>query len=525
MNQRCGKSVGMSERFRAFDRDTLYLLPPSVQDWLPESHLARFVVEVVSELDLGELERAYAGRGSKAYHPEMLLAMLFYGYATGVFSSRKQEQATYDSVAFRYIAANTHPDHDTIATFRKRFLKQLKPLFVQILLLARTMGFLNLGKISLDGSKVKANASKHSALSWGHATELEEQLKAEVARLMEMAAAADADVPEGMDIPSELKRREDRLKAIAAAKVKLEARAAERHSAEQAEYEAKMAKRKARAKEIGKRPGGRAPKAPEPGVRKNDQINLTDEESRIMPAGGKSFQQAYNAQAGVDTETMLVVTECVTPHANDKQEIEPALQALKELAEPLGPAEAILADTGYYSEANVRACQAAGVTPYIAMGRDRHHPPVEQRWTEPSPLPPDRGPVDAMAHRLSTIEGRAIYGKRKSTVEPVFGIIKSVMGFRQFHLRGLDDVSGEWTLVTMAWNLKRIFNLSQQSSPTTDPRPRSRSQSRKRRSGSPQWSGNVPRQSISAFIRRIVFEVSDHTLFGARQLLPSPTGC
>ena len=153
------------------------------------------------------------------------------------------------------------------------------------------------------------------------------------------------------------------------------------------------------------------------------------------------------------------------------------------------------------------------MTPYIAMGRDRHHPPVEQRWTEPSPLPPDRGPVDAMAHRLSTIEGRAIYGKRKSTVEPVFGIIKSVMGFRQFHLRGLDDVSGEWTLVTMAWNLKRLFNLSQQSSPTTDPRPRSLSQSRKRRSGSPQWSGNVPRQSISAFIRRIVFEVSDHTLF------------
>ncbi len=324
MSRWYGKSKVMSERFRAFDRDTLYLLPPSVQDWLPESHLARFVVEVVSKLDLGELERAYAGRGSKAYHPEMLLAMLFYGYATGTFSSRKLEEATYDSVAFRYIAANTHPDHDTIATFRKRFLKQLKPLFVQILLLARTMGFLNLGKISLDGSKVKANASKHRALSWGYATELEEQLKAEVARLMEMAAAADAQVPEGMDIPSELERREDRLKAIGEAKAKLEARAAERHAAEQAEYEAKMAKRETRAKETGKRPGGRAPKAPEPGVRKNDQINLTDEESRIMPAGGKSFEQAYNAQAGVDTETMLVVTETVTTHANDKQEIEPA---------------------------------------------------------------------------------------------------------------------------------------------------------------------------------------------------------
>ena len=192
----------------------MYLLPPSVQDWLPEQHLARFVVEVASKLDLHELEMPYAGRGSQAYHPEMLLALLFYGYATGVFASRKLEEATYDSLAFRYIAANTHPDHDTIATFRKRFLKELKPLFVQILLLARTMGFLNLGKISLDGSKVQANASKHSALSWGHATELEQQLKAEVARLMAMAAAADAEVPEGMDIPEELKRREDRLKAM-----------------------------------------------------------------------------------------------------------------------------------------------------------------------------------------------------------------------------------------------------------------------------------------------------------------------
>ena len=311
----------MSERFRAVDRDTAYLLPPSVQDWLPEQHLARFVVDVVSKLDLDALEMPYAGRGTKAYHPEMLLALLFYGCATGVFASRKLEEATYDSLAFRYIVANTHPDHDTIATFRKRFLKQLKPLFVQILLLARTMGFLNLGKISLDGSKVQANASKHNALSWGHATELEQQLKAEVARFVEMAAAADEEVPEGMNIPEELKRREDRLKAIAEAKAKLESRAAERHAAEKAEYEAKMAKREARAKETGKRPRGKPPKPPEAGGRPNDQINLTDEESRIMPASGHSFQQAYNVQAGVDTET-------VTPHANDKQEIEPALKAL-----------------------------------------------------------------------------------------------------------------------------------------------------------------------------------------------------
>jgi transposase len=493
---------------------------------LPESHLARFVVEVVSKLDLHELEMPYAGRGSKAFHPEMLLSLLFYGYATGVFSSRKLEQASYDSLAFRYIAANTHPDHDTIATFRKRFLKQLKPLLVQILLLARTMGFLNLGKISLDGSKVQANASKHSALSWGHATELEEQLKAEVARLMEMAAAADAEVPEGMDIPKELKRREDRLKAIAEAKTKLEARAAERHAAEQAEYEAKLAKREARVKETGKRPGGRAPKAPEPGVRQNDQINLTDEESRIMPASGKSFQQAYNVQAGVDTETMLVVTEYVTPHANDKQEIEPALKALEELIEPLGQVGAILADNGYYSEANVRACEAAGITPYIAMGRERHHPPVEQRWTQPPPLAPDPGPVEAMEHRLSTLEGRAIYAVRKSTVEPVFGIIKSVLGFRQFHLRGLDDVSGEWTLVSIAWNLKRLFNLSrQQSSPTTDPGSKSGSRARKRLSGCLRRPGNVESQPFWARLRGIAMEMFNRRFADAHLRLSSPTGC
>lgn len=434
-------------------------MPPSVQDWLPEQHLARFVVEVVSKLDLHELKMPYTGVGSEAFNPEMLLAMLFYGYATGVFSSRKLEQATHDSIAFRYIAANTHPDHDTIANFRKRFLKQLEPLFVQILLLAKTLGFLKLGKISLDGSKIQANASKHSALSWGHAVELEQQLKEEVARLMAMAAAADTEVPEGMDIPEELKRREVRLKAIAEAKVKLEQRAAERHAAEQAEYEAKKEKREA-AKTEGKAPRGPEPKPPEPGVRDSDQVNLTDEESRIMPgSGGKNFQQAYNVQAGVDTETMLVVTAHVTQHANDKLEVEPTLKALQQLPETLGQVEALLCDTGYRSESNTKLCHAANTTPYIAGGRESHHPPVEQRFTEPPALAPDADVVQAMDHRLATVEGRAIYAQRKSTVEPVFGIIKSVLGFRQFHLRGLEAASGEWTLVTMAWNLKRVFNL------------------------------------------------------------------
>ena len=453
----------MSTRFKAIDRETPYLLPPSVQDWLPEDHLARFVVDVVSKLDLHELKMPYTGGGSEPYNPEMLLSMLFYGYATGVFSSRKLELASHDSLAFRYIAANTHPDHDTIATFRRRFLKQLEPLFVQILLLARVMGFLKLGKISLDGSKVQANASKHSAMSWGHAVELEQQLKEEVARLMAMAEAAEAKVPEGMDIPKELKLRDVRLAAIAEAKAKLEARAAERFAAEEAEYEARQSKREI-ARTEGKPPKGPGPKPPKAGVRNNDQINLTDEESRVMPSsGGKNFQQAYNVQAGVDTKTMLVVTAHVTQHANDKLEVEPTLKALEQLPETLGKVEALLSDTGYRSERNTKLCDQARITPYIAGGQEGHHPSVEQRYIQPPTFAGNADVIEAMDHRLATIEGRAIYALRKSTVEPVFGIIKSVLGFRQFRLRGLDAAAGEWTLVTMAWNLKRLFNLKSEA--------------------------------------------------------------
>ena len=452
----------MSAHFKAVDRETLYLFPPSVEDWLPEQHLARFVVDVVSKLDLHKLKMPYSGVGSEAFNPEMLLALLFYGYATGVFSTRKLEQATHDSIAFRYIAANTHPDHDTLATFRKRFLPELQPLFVQILLLAKTLGFLKMGKISLDGSKIQANASKHSALSWGHALELEQQLKEEVARLMAMAEAADTtEVVDGMDIPAELARREHRLKAIGEAKAQLEVQAAQRHAVEQAAYEAKKTEREAKAQETGRPPRGPEPKPPQPGVRDSDQINLTDKESRMMPASGQSFQQAYNVQAGVETESLLIVTQHVTQNINDKREVEPTLKALEPLAETLGQAEALLADNGYYSEANVNACARDKLTPFIAAGREHHHLPLEQRWTNPPRLAAQADAVETMKHRLQTREGRAIYGRRKCTVEPVFGIIKSVLGFRQFHLRGLQAVSGEWTLVSMAWNLKRMFALQQ----------------------------------------------------------------
>src|ERR1700739_4045 len=266
--------------FRPTDRLTGFLLPRSIDEWLPERHLARFVVEVIDGLDLTALSKSYRGTGSASYHPALLLGLLVYGYATGVFSSRKLERATYDSVAFRFIAANDHPDHDTIATFRRRFLKEIEALFVRVLELAREMGLLKLGTVALDGTKIHANASRHSALSYEHATKIEVQLKAEVAELMARAEAADkADVPDGMSIPEELARREKRLAKLAEARAKIEARAKERYEREKAEHEAKLAAREAKTKATGKKPGGKPPQPPTEGARPTDQIHLTDEEA------------------------------------------------------------------------------------------------------------------------------------------------------------------------------------------------------------------------------------------------------
>jgi hypothetical protein len=388
-----------------------------------------------------------------------MVSLLFYGYATGVFSSRKLERATYDSIAFRYIAANQHPDHDTIANFRQRFLEQLKPLFLQLLLLAHEMGLLKLGKVSLDGTKVKANASRHSALSWGYMLKLEKQLKQEVTELMEQAEAADtAHLNDGMDIPDELARREKLLEEIEKAKAKLTERAAEREAAEKAAYKEKVAAREAQEKKTGKGARGPKPKPPRGGVRDKDQINLSDEDSRIMLSGG-GFEQCYNAQATVETESLLVVGAQVSQAPNDKKELSPALKALAELPEELGPTEAVLADHGYFSQDNVDLCVQEQVTPYISLGREKHHQSPEERLREPDPVCDDANALERMQHRLKTREGKAIYAQRKSTVEPVFGIIKSVMGFRQFMLRGLEAVEGEWNLVTLAWNLKRMHKI------------------------------------------------------------------
>lgn len=451
----------MSVKFVEVDRETPYLLPPSLHEWLPKGHLARFVVEIVEQLDVRSLKATYAGRGSQPYNPEMLVALLFYGYATGVFSSRKLERSTYDSVAFRFIAANSHPDHDTIATFRRRFLPQLNNLFAQILLIAHQMEVLKLGNVSLDGSKIKANASKHKALSYEHACKLEEQIKAEVGELLKKAEAADhADIPDGMNIPEELERREKRLLAIAAAKAEIEKRAAERHNREQAAYEEKVAERAKKKQATGKKAKGKEPKPPKSGPTAKDQVNLTDEESRIMPTSGGGFEQTYNAQAGVDTASKLIVSVHVTQNPNDKQELTPTLENLAALPEELGKATDLVADNGYFSETNVTACEENGITPYIAAGRQSHNPPLMERFADPPPLPEDADSVARMKHRLKTPSGKAIYAQRKVTSEPVFGIIKAAMGFRSFLLRGFEAVKGEWSLVCMAYNIKRLHVLA-----------------------------------------------------------------
>ncbi len=446
----------MMGHFVGADRDTDFLLPPSVQEWLPEDHLARFVVEVVDRLDLSELTRQYAGRGSRAHHPAVLLSLLIYGYATGVFSSRKIERATHDSIAFRYLAANTHPDHDTIAAFRRRFLPQIESLFVQVLLLAREMKLVKLGRIALDGTKVKANASKHNALSYAHAQKIEAQLKAEVSALAAQAEAADqAPVCEGMKLPAEIARREARLEALAQAKRVIEARAQERFEQEQADYQHKQAKRQAQ-REAGKKPRGRAPKPPQPGPRESDQVNLTDEASRIMPVSGGGFEQCYNAQAGVDTETMLIISTHMTQATNDKQQLIPALARIGALPQSLGSVTDLLADAGYFSQANVQACKEKNIEPLLALSREQHHLSVFDRFAPDEPAPVTDDPVAQMKHRLATQSGRALYALRKQTVEPVFGIIKQVMGLRQFSMRGLEKVAGEWTLAALAWNVKRM---------------------------------------------------------------------
>jgi transposase len=451
----------MTRKFRTPDYDAMLQETVSLGEALPPSHLARFMVEVIAQLDLSGIYARYAPIGGEAIAPEILLGLLFYGYATGVFSSRKIERATYESVPFRYVASGLHPDHDTIASFRKTFLAEIQELFVQILLLAQAVGVLKLGNISVDRSKSHADAAKSKAVSYKRLGELETQLRQEVQRLLtsgEQVDQGERALPEGLVLQDEIARRQDRLAQLAEAKAVLQARAAERAAVEKAEYEAKVREREEKARRHGRKPRGRAPKPPETGPRDTDQYNFTDPESRVMKnSTNAGFDQHYNVQAAVDQDSLLIVASALSNHPNDKAEAEPILAAVPP---ELGRPTAAALDNGYWSEPNRQACEQRNIEAYIATGREPHHQSWETFFAEqPAPPAADASPQEKMAYKLKTEMGHAIYRLRKCTVEPVIGIIKEVLGFRQFSLRGLRAATGEWCLVCLAFNLKRLHVL------------------------------------------------------------------
>jgi transposase len=450
----------MSRTFKTVDYEATLDQTVRLGDCLPPDHLARFIVDVIAQLDLSAIYARYRSRGGAPYAPELLVGLLAYGYATGIFSSRKLERATYETAPFRFIAGNLHPDHDTIASFRKTFLPELQDLFVQVLLLAHEMGVLKLGNISIDGTKIHADASKSKAVSYKRLLEVETRLRAEVQTLFALAAQADqGSVPDGMVIASEITLRETRLARLAEAKAVLQARAQDRQAIEQAEYDAKVREREAKAQRTGKPPRAKPPTPPTPGPRDDDHYNFTDPESRIMKnSSDKGFNQHYNAQVAVEQESLLIVGTSLSNHPTDQAEIVPTVEALPV---ELGPPEAAALDQGYFSAANITVLERLGIEPYIATGREPHQLNWEAYFAE-APTPPcsDASPKEQMAFKLRTEIGRAIYRLRKCTVEPVIGVIKEVLGFRQFSLRGVAGAAGEWVLVCLACNLKRLHVLS-----------------------------------------------------------------
>jgi transposase len=451
----------MSRKFRTANYEETLKQTIRLEEALPEQHLARFVVDLIAQLDLGRIYAQYAPQGGEAIAPEVLLGLLFYGYATGLFSSRKIEKATYESIPFRYIAGGLHPDHDTIAHFRKTFLNEIKDLFVQLLLLAQAVGVLKLGNISLDGSKIHADASKSHAVSYKRLIELEIQLKGEVNELFELGEQVDQgdlQLPEGLVLQDEIAIRQERLANLAKAKAELEERAKERYEAEKAEYDAKVREREEKTRKNRHKPRGRTPKPPQEGPRDKDQFNFTDPDSRIMKnSNNEGVDQHYNVQAATDQNSLLIVAQALSNHPNDKQEATPTLAAI---APGIGQPEAVAMDNGYFSAANIQACQKRGIDPYIATGREAHHQNWHTFFQElGEPPAEDASAKVKMAYKLQTEIGQAIYRLRKCTVEPVIGIIKEVLGFRQFSLRGLAAAAGEWCLVCLAFNLKRMHTL------------------------------------------------------------------
>jgi len=433
----------MSTRFVIVDRDTPMLLPVDLRDWLPSDHIVHFILEAVETQNLQGFRMNVRGTGSEQYSPGMMLPLLIYCYATGRFSSREIEMATHSDVAVRYICGgDRHPDHDTICTFRRENRALFEECFVKVLAYAgQTKVLKKVGGISVDGTKIAANASKHAAVSYDHATRMIAELEKEVRALTAKAEEADTKpLADGLSVPAEIARRQERKAKLEEAKRVIEARFAEKQREAEAE-----------------KPSGRTRKNGTP--RGKDQFNFTDPESRIMKTAD-GFQQAWNAQAAVDTEgSMLIVGQRLTEHGNDKQELATTVQAVDPTVRQVSH---VLTDSGFYSEQAVTDVEKdEGPTVYAAMDRKSHHRSVEDLEKKPEPqAPPTSAPVDEqMRYRLSTQAGRALYALRKQTVEPVFGIIKEAMGFRRFMLRGKAKVSLEWTLVTLAYNFRRLYRL------------------------------------------------------------------
>jgi transposase len=455
----------MSKTFRTYSPDQQLLLPPSLRDWLPEGHLALFVSDVVDVLDLSAIFETYEqgdGRGMPPYHPTMMVKLLVYAYCVGKPSSRKIERATYDEVPYRVLSADQHPDHDSIAAFRKRHLQALALIFFQVLEMARQLGLVKLGHVALDGTKVKANASKHKAMSYQRMGETERRLEQEIAALLATAEQADDEEDaeygkgrRGDELPAELQRRTKRLEKIREAKAALEQQARERAKAEGVEARRKLAERAAKEAETGKKTAGRAPQVPDPETAEpgpKEQRNFTDPESRIMVDGAsKGFEQCYNAQAAVDAENQIIVAADVTQQTNDKRQLVPMMQKVRENMGQMP--QKTSADAGYFS-------QEAVTHPDLAA-TDLHVPPDRQKHGQPLPNPPEdtetASVADQMRRKLAAPAGREVYKMRKAIVEPVFGQTKEARGFRRFSFRGLENVNAEWLLVCATHNLLKIF--------------------------------------------------------------------
>jgi len=448
----------MSKTYRPWNPNQQYLLPPSVQDWLPENNLVYFLLDTVNELDISAITEKYeqTKRGFPPFHPRMMVALLLYSYCRGIFSSRKIMQACEERLTFRVIAGDDIPNWRTISDFRKLHIKELQQLFVQVLQLCQEAGLVKLGHIALDGTKIKANASRHKAMSYGRMLKEEASLKEEIKQLLEKSEAIDQQEDDkygpdrrGDELPEELARRESRLKRIQEAKKVLETKA------KTAAQEAQKQREQEDSKSGNKPQRGRKRKAVSEVPAYNKQYNFTDPESGIMKANNKGWDQCGNAQAAVDSKDQIIVAFDVTDESNDKKQFEPMLEQAQENVGQDKKIKSALADSGYYSESNVKFAEDKKIDAYIATKRIKHNDPVRKA---PGGRPPkDLTVQEKMARKLRTKKGRETYSKRKSIVEPVFGQIKGARGFVQFSLRGLEKMRGEWAIVCLTHNLLKLF--------------------------------------------------------------------